>query len=208
MSVVAAQAADPGARRHRVEQYAKKGVPELVAACLVDAEDRARADGKLEAIEWTAPDHGRTSVVKEKGSAAHGNAPDTKVEINGIGRDDASGGWAPLKAQCAYRKGRLTRVALDIVPAPIPKPPLDLHLNPPVNAPTGSDGSASAPPRTSPGTNSAVAAATPKRTDNSGESSRSIRPMLSQLPADTPVREPPPNFIRDHRFGVELKSQF
>ena len=207
---MAAQAADPAARRHRVEQYAKKGVPELVAACLVDAEDRARADGKLEAIEWTAPDHS-ASVVKEKGSAAHGNAPDTKVEINGIGRDDASGGWAPLKAQCAYRKGRLSRVALDTVPAPTPKPPLDLHLNPPVNAPTGSSDAAAANAptvRTQPVTNPPVAMAQPNRTDNRRESSRTIRPTLSELPADTPIREQPPDFIRNHRFGVELRSRF
>jgi hypothetical protein len=203
-SVAAAQAADPGARQHRIEQYAKSGVPATVAACLVDAEDRARTEGKLGAIEWTAPDRGASVVTTAKPAAR--SAPDTRVEVDGVGRDDASGGWAPLKAQCAYRKGRLATVALTPLPPSAPAAPLDLDLKPPVDASTESENAALAGAPSDAGSSPPVAP--PSRSGSDGGSARSIRPTLQHLPADTPVREPPPNFLRDHRFGVELKSRF
>ena len=94
-------------------------------------------------------------------------------------------------------------------------PPIGMpgvHVHGSTHAPAGSSGDAAAAnapaARTQPGTNPPVAAAPPNRSDNRGESSRTIRPTLSELPFDTPIREQPPDFIRNHRFGVELKSRF
>jgi hypothetical protein len=195
-----AQAADPGARWHRIERYAKSGVSATIAACLVDAEDRARAEGKLGAIEWTAPD--RAASVSTTAKPATRRAPDTRVEVDGVGRDEATGGWTPLKARCAYREGRLTTVAIESLPPPSTQPPsLDLGLKPPVDATTGSESAALA------GAPSGGESSASSRTGNGGGSASSLRPTLRRLPVDTPIREPQ-NFLSDHRFGVELKSRF
>lgn len=164
------------------EPPARLRVPGVDAACRADADQRARSELGLRAIEWL-PDPAKQA------DPPRGARSITRVEIAGRGRSPA--GWVRLTADCTYAKGRLPEILVRAEPAP----PLDLSgIAPLPSPPLGPPPAQVSPPGT--------AAAEPSPTVR-------LTPTLKEMPFDpltTNARRQ--DFIGSHEFAIKLQTPF
>lgn len=166
------------------EPAARLRVPGIDAACRADAEQRARTEMRLRAVEWL-PD-----PVKEAGPPSSARSI-TRVEIAGRARSTA--GWVRLTADCTYANGRLPAISVRTQPAPA----LDLSGVAPLPTPPAALG-APAPQLSSPD-------------GSAGDPSPSVRltPSLREMPFDpltTNARRQ--DFLGSHQFAIKLQTPF
>jgi hypothetical protein len=119
------------------------------------------------------------------------------ARISIAGRARYGDAWIPITARCAFDKGRLAALSLEV--APTPRPRLDLSgIRPLPAALAPPDATSRAPSLSSPQADSA---------DPSGSST--ITPTLQQTPSNAPPAiEKDQDFMRDHWFGFELQKPF
>ena len=172
----------PGAAE---EPTARLRVPGIDAACRTDANQRARSELRLQAVEWV-------EAPTRPGAAPRDAPAVARVEI--AGRAWSPGGWVRLTANCTYAKGGPAVILIRAQPAP----PLDLSgvtrlsepaspsaSNPPV-APVAPPGSAAA---------------------EAGPSVR-LKPSLTEMPFDPLTMAKRQDFLKDHLLGIKLQAPF
>ena len=120
------------------DSAARLRVPGIDAACRADANQRARSELRLQAVEWFA-DPAKAAAGPSDTHAV------TRIELAGRGR--STSGLVRLTADCTYAKGRPAVVLVRAEPAPA----LDLSGVAPLPTPPRG---ATAPPaaRAGPGT--------------------------------------------------------
>jgi hypothetical protein len=166
------------------EPPARLRVPGVDAACRVDAEQRARSEMRLQAVEWLA------DPAKQAGPPSSARSI-TRVEIAGRARSAA--GWVRLTANCTYANGRLPAISVRTQPAPA----LDL--------------SGVAPLPTPPAPLDALTAQMPSLDGSAADPSPSVRltPSLRETPFDpltTNARRQ--DFLGSHQFAIKLQTPF
>jgi hypothetical protein len=166
------------------DEPARLRVPGIDAACRADADQRARSEWRLQAVQWIE------GPAKVAAAPSESHAV-TRVEISGRAR--SAGGWVRLTANCTYAKGRPAVVLIGTEPAPaldlsgvapLPTPPRD------VTAPQGL----------------AAAPGTPAE-----EPSPTVRltPTLKELPFDPLTNNARrQDFIGSHEFAIKLQTPF
>lgn len=166
------------------EPTARLRVPGIDAACRADANQRARTELRLQAVEWldpakpAAPPSGNTHAV-------------TRIELAGRARSPS--GPVRLWANCTYAKGRAAVVSVRAQPAPT----LDLSGAAPLPVPPRD---ASAP--------QGLAAAPGTAADEPSATIR-LTPTLKEMPFDpltTNARRQ--DFIGSHEFAIKLQTPF
>lgn len=166
------------------EPGARLRVPGVDAACRADAEQRARSEMRLQAVEWLP------SPVKDGGAPSSARSI-TRVEIAGRARSAA--GWVRLTANCTYANGRLPAISVRTEPAPA----LDLSGVAPLPTPPA-----------------ALDAPTPQLWSpdgSAGDPGPSVRltPSLREMPFDpltTNARRQ--DFLGSHQFAIKLQTPF
>jgi hypothetical protein len=164
-------------------------VTSLVSVCRKAAERRAVAAEQSHPVRWN--ETARPKVTRS-GSGARAS---THISLAGWARygDD----WVPIVARCDFNKGSPV-VSLDLAPAPLPRPPLDL--------------SGITPPPESPGqlrpTLPSISLSSPP-TDPPASSGSSLAPTLGKTPSEVPPAiNKDQDFLHHHWFGVELQTPF
>jgi hypothetical protein len=176
-------AAAPGAAQ---QPEARLAVPGVDAACRADADQRARTQMRLKAVDWTDGPAERRRAPQDDVHAI------TRVEI--AGRARSAGGWVSLTANCTFAKGRPTAVSLQVQPAPA----LDLS-----GIARLSDSLAP------PGANGQIAQASPAGSGSpeAGPAMR-LKPSLTEIPFDPLTAAKKQDFLRDHLLGITLQAPF
>lgn len=166
------------------EPAARLRVPGIDAACRADANQRARTELRVQAIEWLE------DPAKPAAASSGDSHAVTRIEL--AGRARAPSGPVRLWANCTYAKGRHAVVSVRAQPAPaldlsgaapMPTPPRDLA------APQG---------LTAPG----MSAEEPSPTVR-------LTPTLKEMPFDpltTNARRQ--DFIGSHEFAIKLQTPF
>ena len=165
------------------DSAARLRVPGIDAACRADANQRARTELRLQAVEWFA-DPAKAAAGPSDTHAV------TRIELAGRGR--STSGLVRLTADCTYAKGRPAVVLVRAEPAPA----LDLSGVAPL--PT--------PPRhvTAPGS-----AAAPGTAAEEPSPTMRLTPTLKEMPFDpltTNARRQ--DFIGSHEFAIKLQTPF
>jgi hypothetical protein len=166
------------------EPAARLRVPGIDAACRADANQRARSELRLQAVEWLE------GPAKPAAPPSDTHAV-TRIEL--AGRAHSPSGPVRLTANCTYAKGRPAVVVIHTQPAPA----LDLSGMAPL--PT--------PPR---GTAVPAGLAT-SPTLSTEEPSPTVRltPTLREMPFDPLTSNARrQDFIGSHEFAIKLQTPF
>ena len=165
------------------EPAARLRVPGIDAACRADANQRARTELRLQAVEWIE-DPAKPAAAPSDSHAV------TRIEL--AGRARSPNGPVRLTANCTYAKGRPAVVLIRTQPAPA----LDLSGIAPLPDPRQATGPlAQALP-------SGSAAPEPSPTVR-------LTPTLKETPFDpltTNARRQ--DFIGSHEFAIKLQTPF
>jgi hypothetical protein len=167
------------------EPAARLRVPGIDAACRADANQRARTELRLQAIEWIE------DPAKPAAPSGGGTHAATRIELAGRARSPS--GPVSLTANCTYAKGRPAAVSVRARPAPA----LDL--------------SGAAPFPTPPHDVTAPLGWAPAPGTSAEEPSPTVRltPTLKEMPFDPLTNNARrQDFIGSHEFAIKLQTPF
>ena len=166
------------------ESAARLRVPGVDAACRADANQRARSELRLQAIEWLE------DPAKPARAASGDSHAVTRIELAGRARSPS--GPVRLWANCTYAKGRPAVVSVRAQPAPLDLSGAAPMPTPPRDATAPQE--AGSPPEIS--------------AEEPGPTMR-LTPTLKEMPFDpltTNARRQ--DFIGSHEFAIKLQTPF